>query len=365
MKNYYYNGMNAGEIANKIIQKEEAYPTVDYNSLSFEEKFEYVARNNFFFHPLHHLVNVPNEVVDQFIEEARQRAEKGDTRAMGCLVYLHPGVKCDSEEHRTMIQKAIEAGSLEARSYYASLICKENPAEARRILLETLELFSRKEKLSEWDEMELMDCHRMLERMAQTSEEQEFHKTQTDMLALKFVLDGKYVYIGHLCSKNFQADGHKSNPNEFSDESKFWKTVNFLVEVHFFDKWGAGIKACMALWLLRGIGCDPDVERGMRLYLEMFAEDTNKSTFKKEKLMEALQLPSLEPDALVTAETRCREEASNGDPKGYGKLILIEIIRDDWMAVERICEEATLQFPNKLYGILGFAHTKLSIASKK
>jgi len=45
MTNYNYNGMNAQDIANNIIAKEEAYLTIDYDALSLEEKCDYAIHH--------------------------------------------------------------------------------------------------------------------------------------------------------------------------------------------------------------------------------------------------------------------------------------------------------------------------------
>ena len=41
MTNYNYNGMNAYDIANKVIANEEAYENADYNLMPFDVKCYY------------------------------------------------------------------------------------------------------------------------------------------------------------------------------------------------------------------------------------------------------------------------------------------------------------------------------------
>ena len=62
MKNYTYNGLNAQEIANKITSNEEAFIKMEFDLLSFEDKCDYVAHYNAFYHPLRCHVKNFNEI---------------------------------------------------------------------------------------------------------------------------------------------------------------------------------------------------------------------------------------------------------------------------------------------------------------
>ena len=58
MTNYNYNKMNAQEIAERIINCEEAYLKTDLSSLSFEEKCRFALHHTVAFHPLCRLLDI-------------------------------------------------------------------------------------------------------------------------------------------------------------------------------------------------------------------------------------------------------------------------------------------------------------------
>jgi hypothetical protein len=157
MTNYNYNGLNAYDIANKIIEKEESYLSIDFDTLSFEDKCRYAAHHNGIYHPLFRNGRSIEELNTEIMPEIIRRSEAGDSNAMFYLCMFHPDVAHRSEEHKAMVEQAMEKGSCEARIYYASWFCKNNDSKAYELLAEVLNMYSLGE-VTVSDEKNLYDC---------------------------------------------------------------------------------------------------------------------------------------------------------------------------------------------------------------
>lgn len=357
MTNYNYNGMNAQDIANNIIAKEEAYLTIDYDALSLEEKCDYAIHHTGIYHPLFRQGKDIKVLMETLIPELHSRAERGDWNAMYYLSVFHPDVTHRSNEHRAMVEHAMEEGSYEAQIYYASWFCRDDEAKAYDLLDEVLKFYSL-EDVSEKDKKNLYDCYCMLTRIGQTSDEREHYKKLADDLALKFVLDGEYHSLSHLCMKNHCPKDPVTKQYVFDDETVFWKTVSFLVESHFYDKWGK-TSDHLGICLLRGIGCEEDPQKAKRIYLDLYF----RKPFDRSKMKELLNID--EDASFADAECAFEKEIEDGSIEGYWKLILLGILKNDAKAVEQICNEAIAKHPGELLKIMPMAYTKLLCVSNK
>jgi ABC-type transport system substrate-binding protein len=161
MKNYTYNGLNAHDIANKIIEKEERYLSIDFDTLSFEDKCRYVAHHNGIYHPLFRNGRNTEELKTEIMPALIRRSEAGDVNAMFYLCMFHPDVAHRSEEHKSMVERAMKMGSYEARIYYAGWFCREDNDKAYELLDEVLnetERSARVKKLVELEKILADDC---------------------------------------------------------------------------------------------------------------------------------------------------------------------------------------------------------------
>ncbi len=357
MTNYNYNGLNAHDIANKIIEKEERYLSIDFDTLSFEDKCQYVAHHNGIYHPLFRNGRSIEELTTEIMPEIICRSEAGDSNAMLYLCIFHPDVAHRSEKHKAMIERAMKMGSYEARICYASWFCRNDEAKAYDLLDEALKFYSLGD-VNEKDKKNLYDCYCMLARIGQTSDEREHYKKLADDLALKFVLNGEYHSLAHLCVKNNCPKDPVSNQYIFDDETVFWKTVNFLVESYFYDKWGK-ISDHLGICLLRGIGCEADPQKAKSIYLELYF----RKPFDRSKMNELLNID--EGASFVDAERAFEKEIKDGSIEGYWKLIMLGILKNDVQMVEQICDEAIAKHLGELRKIMPTAYTKLLCVSNK
>lgn len=347
MKNYTYNGMSAQEIADKIIANEEAYLKIDFESLSFEDKCNYAAHHYGIYHPLFRQGMDTNELQLSLIPELCKRADEGEPDAMYYLAVFHPDTTHRSNEHRAMVERAMASGSLEAQIYFASWFCRDDEVKAYSIINEVLKQCSGKE-----DEY-LYNCYSILAGVGQTIEERAYFKALVDELALKRVLKGEYTTLTHLCVKNKVPEDPVTKQCIFDEETIFWKTVNFLVESYFYEKWNRYSSDKLGIWLIRGIGCDADFEAAKRFYLDVYF----RKSFDKDMMLEVLGVSNGE--ALNEFEELLEKSRKAGEVEVYWKLILLGVLRNDVNMVEQMCTEAIEKHPDRLMEIMPKAYTKL------
>ena len=352
MKNYNYNGMNAKAIANKIIANEEEYLKIDFDSLSFEDKCEYVVHHCGIYHPLFCQGKHANELKASLIPELCKRADEGDSKAMYYLAVFRPDATHRSDELRTMIERASNAGSLEAQIYFASWFCRNDALKAYEIINEVLEKLSHEDPSKSKDK-KLYDCYSMLADVGQTPEERSHFKALVDELALKFALSGEYATLARLCVKNNSPKDPITKQYIFDEETVLWKTVNFLVESYFYEKWNTYSSDKLGIWLIRGVGCDADFEAAKRFYLDVYF----RKFFDKDKMLEVLGVS--DEERLNEVEAALEKSRESGDIESYWKLILIGILQNDINMVEQLCTEAVESYPDRLMEIMPKAYTKL------
>ena len=352
MKNYTYNGMNAHDIANKIIAKEEAYLKIDFESLSFEDKCNYATHHYGIYHPLFRQGMDTNELQHSLVPELLERVAEGDPKAMYYLAIFHPDTTHRSDEHRAMVERSMAAGSFEAQVYFASWFCRDDSAKAYSIIKEALKKRSGEGMSNDKDE-HLYSCYSILADIGQTSEERAYFKALVDELALKRVLRGEYTTLTHLCVKNKAPKDSITKQYIFDEETVFWKTVNFLVESYFYEKWNRHSSDNLGIWLIRGIGCDADFEAAKRFYLDVYF----RKPFDKNKMLEVLDVSNAE--TLNEFEQLLEKSRNAGDIEAYWKLILLGILRNDVNTVEQLCLEAIEKHADRLMEIMPKAYTKL------
>lgn len=354
MTNYNYNGLNAHDIANKIIEKEERYLSIDFDTLSFEDKCRYAAHHNGIYHPLFRNGRSIEELKTEIMPEIIRRSEAGDSNAMFYICMFHPDVAHRSEEHKAMVERAMKMGSYEAKIYYAGWFCREDNEKAHELLDEVLILYSLGEATVA-DEKNLYDCYIMLSSIGQTFDEREHYKRLADELSLKFALDGEYHPLTHLCVKNNCPKDPVTKQYIFDEETIFWKTVNFLVESYFYDKWSRYSSDNLGIWLIRGVGCEPDFERAKQFYFDVYF----RNAFDRSKMLELLDIADDSEESFNAARNLFNAVLLNGDVEAYWKLILLAILQNDKTAVEQLCDDAIEKHSDELMKILPKAYTKL------
>ena len=224
-RNYIYNGMNAQEIANKIILNEEAYLKTDFEDLTFEEKCRLVLRNNGTYHPLFRQMDL-SDIALEISPELAQRSENGDASALYYMSAIFGYDLPRTATRLSYLERAVEACCMDARVQYASRFTDEKDhSNARKLVEETLALYSLGD-IREEDEENLYRCYDMLSVCGQTPEDRAYYTRLSDEYALKFVLEGSYYGLTHLCVKN----------SGTIEEHRFWKHVARIVRTYFYER---------------------------------------------------------------------------------------------------------------------------------
>lgn len=340
MKNYTYNGLNAHDIAGKIIENEEAYLSIDFDSLSFEDKCRFAYRHNAAKHPLYKLIDLEDKFLELYDELLRRTKNKEDSFCLYHLAVLSWILKPYRDQVCQYLDRACVAGSLNARLLFVDWFCKDDNRK-REIVDDVLNVLSLG-NVTEQDEYTLYHAYGIMERIAQTPDDRNHYRKLSDELALKHVLKGEYATLTHLCVKDQDAD-----------EKLFWKTVKFIVNAEFYDKYSVYISDGLGMCLLRGIGCEPDFERAKRFYLDVY--------FRKqadtERLLEVLGIN--DSMTLDKAKQSLKCDVDNGDAEGFKKLMLISILQKEAKTIEELFDKAVESCPEKLPEIMNHTYNKL------
>ena len=332
MTNYIYsfNGMNAHDIASKIIANEEAYLKTDFNKLSFEEKCRLALHHNSANHPLFRQLDI-SRLTESIYPELICKAEEEDDFALYCLAALFTPDKPREFTRNEYLERAISAGSTEARLHAACRNAEEHLEELHS-LNTTLKLLSAA-FCGDWNDRLLYLCNSTLASCETDSDKKEAAKRIADELAVKGVLEGNYYYLIHLCVKNKLDVKELAEGKLFDDETLFWKTVSFLVESEFYERGALHLADHLGIRLIRGIGCEQDTERAKQIYVDaMFSK-----AYDRTLLMSAAKIEDADLDM---AEEICRKQIDDGKVSDFWRLILIALLSGDRAKVESACDEA-------------------------
>ena len=225
MNNNIYSKMNVQKIADKIIETEMAYLKTDLTSLSFEEKCRLLLRNNSTYHPLFRQLDL-SDIAREISPELTRRAESGEAFSLYCMSATFGYDLPRTDTRLSYLERAMKAGSMDARVQYASRFSGENERDTARALLEeTLDLYSLGD-ITDEDKENLFRCYDMLSVCGQTSEDRAYYSRLADSLALALVLNGSFYGLSHLCVSD----------NNTDESKEFWKKVAYIVRSCFYER---------------------------------------------------------------------------------------------------------------------------------
>ncbi len=351
MKNYLYdyNGMNARELADLIIGREEEYVSANVDSLSFEEKGRWLLKHRREYHPLSLVLERRKycRVLKEVRTEALRKAEDNDPFA---LLFLAAYIGRDDELPESRVEylkRAMNEGSAEAKMFWAYQRMEKHREESFHVLDELLwdilwEMSNSEDEKQEPQEAEregetLFMCYKLLSQCSPDENDYDLNKNFADNFALKQVLKGNYYALNHLCVKNANKQVKRRDGALFDDETLFWKTVAFLVDSFFYGRGASWLVSSLGVKLMRGIGCEKDVEGAKRMFIDAMLRKSYDRLF-------LLDLVGVERkgdvEEIYSAERACRKRIANGDTSGYWQLILIGLLKGSRADVEKACDEA-------------------------
>ena len=323
MATYNFNGLNARDIANKIIEREEAYLNTDFDALSLEEKAEYISYKYTAFHPLCHLVSLKDKITG-VINEARERAAEGDPIPLYTLrnvLALDASDTVGREEIDDITQRAVDVAYPPALCSLAHCYKDKDKSRAVALCKQALDLLQ-EEKDCLTTRFYTLICYRML---VDTSCDREEFKGWTQLrhdYAVEAACDGYYIALGHIESEG--------------EEGDFWETVKFLLESYWYEIHGVYSEFCTyGRRLIDGLGCEVDPERAKRFFLDVYS----RVKVERSYVLDEMEIAEDTPEVIEAARQAYRAQADNGDPYGYSGLILVSILQGDLASVETLCDE--------------------------
>lgn len=346
MTNYNYNGMNAHEIANRVITKEEAYNNADITLMPFEDKCYYALAQTPIIHPaVSPDRNRRRLLLEELRPELLRRAEQEDPFALYVLGNTNADLAArPTDAERRFLERSMNAGYIPAALSLFNLFYyfgkNRSCPEAERIT----------SWLAERIDENTYDGERYSYYSLINDKESERE------LAMHFALDGDYGSVVRLAN----ALGDILDFN--SDERVFWETVHFLILDYFYNKGAAHLGDALGMKLINERGCERDTEKIKNIYVDlMFSYPYN-----RRQLLTIVGVPHNETsEDLFEAERICRLQIKDGRESNYWRLILIALLSGDRKKVESACDEASKAHDgllsvniSKAYHMLRHAKTK-------
>lgn len=323
MTNYNYNGLNAQDIANKIIEREEAYINTDFDSLSLDEKSVYYGYKYTVFHPLCHLVSLKDKM-PAVVGEAREHAAEGDPIPFYHLsssgLILNGLIGRDEVED--VMRRAIDIGYLPALCNQAYSYKGKDNALCIDLCKQVLDMLSEADDCFVTRYYTLV-CYRTLAELSDDKAEVEKWSRLRHDYAVEAACDGYYVALNHI-----KAEG---------EEGDFWETVKFLLESYWYDTYGVYNEFCTyGRRLIDGLGCEVDPERAKRFFLDVYS----RVKVERSYVLDEMEIAKDTAEAIEAARQSYRAAADNGDSDGYSGLILVSMLQGNVASVEALCDEA-------------------------
>lgn len=341
MMNCNFNGMNAHDIANKIVSTEKAYLNTDYEALSFEDKCRYALD----YTPIVHPILAPNPkhraaLLEALRPELLSRTERED----GFSLYVLGSANADlsapaTDAERRLLERAVKAGHAPAATalvdrFFKSLDDKKLRKQAlHEYLIPTL---NRLTEEGEQDAATIYAVKTLLSHYeTNASARLVFYGTSRE-LAAKLVCEGSYVGLAKLCNTRAVSDG-LLEVAPLEEEIAFWVTVDFLVHSQLYDLGARHLADALGMKLINERGCERDAEKIKEIYLDLLLS----RTYDRKRLLEIVGVPHGEDfEDLTDAERECRRQIKDGKTENYRRLILIALLSGDREKLEEACDEA-------------------------
>ena len=319
MTNYNYNGMNAHDIANKVIAKEEAYNNAKLELMPFEVKCHYALQQTPIIHPfVSPRNNCRRELLNSLRPELLRRAENEDAFALYVLGQTNADLSAPAtDDERRFLERSMNAGYISAaialldRFYHGK---KRFDPEAERILSWLSEHIGENSS-----DVEIL-CYHLLSADK---------KNEHDM-SIRLAMDGDYCSVMRLANLT-------GNASDFDRERKaFWDTVVFIVLEYFYNKGAKHLGDTLGMMLIKGRGCVRDLEKIKNIYVDLMMN----YEYDRHQLLTIVGAPHNDMgEDLYEAERVCRMLIENDKKTNYWRLILIALLSGSRQKLECACDE--------------------------
>ena len=344
MTNYNYNGMNAHDIADKVIAKENAYNNACLELMPFEVKCYYALEQTPIIHPfVSPDRNRRRKLLKELRPELLRRADHEDAFALYVLGQTNADLSAPAtDEERRFLERSMNAGYAPAaialldRFYHGK---KRSDPEAKRILLWLGECIG--------DDTPLCFRYNYYTLVGDKKKQEE--------LATQLAVKGDYIAATHLAN----SIGEILDFN--SDERVFWETVEFLILEHFYNQGARHLGDTLGMKLINARGCERDLGKIKDIYVDLMM---NYPYDRQQLLTIAGVHHNDKEEDLYEAERVCRLLIKNGKESNYWRLILIALLSGNRQKLESVCAEACRPHDGLLSVNVSKAYHMLRQASK-
>ena len=264
MRNTTFYGMEAKDFLEKVIERENRFKNTDYNALSFEEKCEYALwyiNEGKLFHQVlaeDKLADIKNLVLKRAVD--REPAGLYYLAKFWLVFGIAPEARLE------YLKISSDMGYMPATVLY---LCTSTEAEERyRIARELVNKLSSIEPIS-LRCTAIRGVYSALSKVEGEDKYPHYHELTHD-LYVELAKDGDmsaFTWLESIAAR--RAKKAKTDEERLNAEAEraFFETVQYMLNDYYFTQGVLEYEKHLGYMLLSGVGCEVDIERGIKLVL--------------------------------------------------------------------------------------------------
>ena len=264
MKNTTFYGMNAKDFLDKVVERENRFKNTDYSALSFEEKCEYalwyINEGKLFNQALADdiLVDIKNLVL--------KKATDRDPAGLYYLAKFWTLFGITLEARLEYLKRSSDMGYMPATVLY---LCMCTDAEERyHIARELVSKLSSIEPIS-LRCIAIRGVYTALGKVEGKDKYPHYHDLTHD-LYVQLAKEGDmsaFTWLESIATR--KAKKAKTDEERLVAEAEcaFFETVQYMVDDYYYNQGALEYEKHLGYMLLSGVGCEVDIERGIKLVL--------------------------------------------------------------------------------------------------
>lgn len=264
MKNTTFYGMEAKDFLEKVIERENRFKSTDYSTLNFEEKCEYalwyINEGKLFNQALADdiLVDIKNLVL--------KKATDRDPAGLYYLAKFWTLFGITLEARLGYLKRSSDMGYIPATILY---LCTCTDAEERyHIARELVSKLSSIEPIS-LRCIAIRGVYTALSKVEGKDKYPHYHDLTHD-LYVQLAKDGDmsaFTWLESIATRKAKKAKTDEERLDAEAECAFFETVQFMINDYFYNQGVLEYEKHLGYMLLSGVGCEVDIERGIKLVL--------------------------------------------------------------------------------------------------
>ena len=264
MKNTTFYGMEAKDFLEKVIERENRFKNTDYSALSFEEKCEYalwyINEGKLFNQKLADdiLVDIKNLVL--------KKATDRDPAGLYYLAKFWTLFDITLEARLGYLKRSSDMGYIPATILY---LCTCTDAEERyHIARELVSKLSSIEPIS-LRCIAIRGVYTALSKVEGKDKYPHYHDLTHD-LYVQLAKDGDMfasTWLESIATRRAKKAKTDEERLDAEAECAFFKTVQYMLNDYYYNQGVLEYEKHLGYMLLSGVGCEVDIERGIKLVL--------------------------------------------------------------------------------------------------